>query len=206
MDVSGAVEQHNVLMRIRKASRVTTSDTSRITTLESAMLGKASTSALATVASSIPGLAGTAPAPLALAPAVGSGSAAARSDHAHQELGLAGIVTLSAAGTALWSFTRLFDAKPALGYMVFQASGQQPVVVEASSWVMGTGADAAKYAGVNVKGYRSQQLPALTSVSGILTAVITGVNGLVSALSNFNVFGGGSLSGVEVHLIARDRL
>ena len=46
------------------------------------------------------------------------------------------------------------------------------------------------WTGANIKGYRSQNLPVISAVSGILTAVITGVNGIVSALTGFNVFGG----------------
>lgn len=57
------------------------------------------------------------------------------------------------------------------------------------------------YTGCVIKGYRSQRLPQLGVVSGILTAVITGVNALVSTLKNYDVFAG-SAAGAEYSLIA----
>lgn len=146
-----------------------------------------------------------APQPVAVSAAKGSANKAPRVDHTHPARVQRTIVALDAQGQATWTFGRPFDAMPSLGYMVFQTAGQ-PIVVDASAWVMGSGPTAGKYVGVSVRAYRSQNLPIINAVSGLLTAVITGVNSLVSALTGFNVFGGGSLIGVQVHLSAGDQM
>lgn len=111
----------------------------------------------------------------------------AMEDHAHPRLSSASIVTLDASSLATVTFTRSFAAEPCAVFAAVNTGGtSQPLVVEVVSWVK-TGAN---FTGANIKGYRGQQLPLISQVSGILTAVVTGVNGLVTALTGFNVFGG----------------
>lgn len=142
---------------------------------------------------------------LAVTGLAGTGLKASREDHTHPARVQRTILTLAADGTASWTFTKPFDAMPSLGYMVVQAAGE-PIIVDATGFSMGTGPTLGKYVSVAVKGRRSQPLPNLTAVSGLLTAVITGVNTLVSSLTGFNVFGGGSLGGVLVCLSAGDQM
>lgn len=146
----------------------------------------------------------TMPASVALNGLQGTSTTYARSDHTHAARVQRKIVTLDSNGLATWTFAKPFTAEPSLQYMVFQSSGE-PIVVEAQSWVM-SGSD---YIGVNIKAYRSRALPTLTALSGgltLITQVITGVNTLITALTGFNIFGGGSLTGVKVHLSAGDQM
>lgn len=112
-------------------------------------------------------------------------------------------VTLDVNGMATWTFTKPFDSKPVVNYMVEQATGE-PIIIEVNAFVMTNG----KWSGVTVKGYRSRVTPTVAplNVLAILGAVVTGVNTLISALSNFNLFAGGNLTGVKVHLSAGDAM
>lgn len=142
----------------------------------------------------------TTPASVAVNGLQGTSTTYARSDHTHAARVQRKIVTLDANGLATWTFTRPFTTMPSLQYMVFQASGE-PIIVEAQSWVM-SGSD---YVGVNIKAYRSRAMPTLTPLT-VVTFVLTGVNQLFALLSGYNVFGGGSLNGVNVHLSAGDQM
>lgn len=134
----------------------------------------------------------------------GTSTMAAREDHTHAARVQRKVVQLDADGLATWTFNKPFDNKPCVNPMVFQTSTTQPIVVEGVSFVMANG----KYAGVTVKGYRSRALPVLTTlpIGALLTGVVTGVNTLTSALTGYNMFAGGQLSGVEVHLSAGDQM
>lgn len=154
---------------------------------------------LGTPLASGPQLAEDLPAALAVQGDMGKSARAAREDHTHAARVQRQIVTLDSRGLATWTFGKPFSAMPSLQALVFQPSGE-PVVVEARAWIM----DGARFAGVQVQGMRSRPLPQINLVSGLLAAVITGVNTLVSALSGFRVFNTEGLSGVQVHLSAGD--
>lgn len=141
--------------------------------------------------------------PVAVAPEGQSGTSVryAREDHTHAARVQRKILTLDTNGQAVWTFDRPFANMPVLNYMVFQDAGNGLIIVEANEWVRGSNNT---YAGVRITGRRHQRLPLLATVTGILTAVITGVNALVTALSGFDVFGGGNLNGVRVHMSAGD--
>lgn len=133
--------------------------------------------------------------------AVGISTLFARADHTHAARVQRKILTLDTNGQAVWTFDRPFTNMPVLNYMVFQDAGNGLIIVEANEWVRGSNNT---YTGVRITGRRHQRLPVMQAVSGILTAVITGVNALVTALSGFDVFGGGNLNGVRVHMSAGD--
>lgn len=120
----------------------------------------------------------------------GSAGAAARTDHKHPRLTSASIATLDANGEATIMFTRTFAAMPAVICLLYEASNAQPVVFKVQSFVQDGGGN---YTGCIIKGYRSSILPALSGI------VLLGP--LVSALANFNVFGG-SPAGVQFAIIA----
>lgn len=125
-----------------------------------------------------------------------------RMDHQHPRMSSTTYVTLAANGQATATFTRTFTSKPGLMLTeVDAAAGSQALVIRGLAWQ--TNAQG-QYTGVTIQGLRAQTLPTLTSVSGILTAVITGINGIVTALSNFNIFGG-SAAGASVSVIALAR-
>lgn len=144
------------------------------------------------------------PMAVALNSSPGSGTKYALEGHVHAARTQRTVKPLDASGQAQWMFAKTFDAMPALNYMVFQPAGSAPIIVDAVSWVM----SGAKYAGVNLQGYRSQKLPNQTqlTLASLLTGVITGVNNLAASLTGYNIFGGGSLNGVNVHLSAGDQI
>lgn len=85
-------------------------------------------------------------------------------------------------------------------------AGKQPLVCSVQSWVRETmtPTPSGAYVGCVIKGQRAQMLPTINPLSGTLTllsSVITGVNTLVSALTGYNVFGGG-VAGASVSVIA----
>lgn len=152
------------------------------------------------------------PAPLQLAdvdpPAIaldsvrGESPRAAHADHTHTARVQRKIVTLNANGEATWLFARSFASKPVLTPLYFEMADNAPVIVKGKSWVM----EGQTYTGVVVKAYRSRSLPVMNPVSGVLSGVTNGVNSAINALTGFNVFGGGNLLGIEVHLSAGEQL
>lgn len=152
----------------------------------------------------IPKPATTAPPPVALQGSAGTSTEYALKDHTHEARTQRKVVTLDGNGLSTWTFAKPFENKPSLNYMVFQPTGTGKVVVDAVEWVMVAG----KFAGVKVSGSRSQKLPQSPPVNALalLGNVITGVNNLISGLSGYDIFAGGNLNGVEVHLSAGDQI
>lgn len=119
--------------------------------------------------------------------------------HAHPRLTSTTYVTLGSTGQAFALFSRSFTNKPGLNLTETDAvAGSQPLVLRGLTWQQDANG---KYYGVTVEGMRARALPQLSVVSGILTAVITGVNSIVTALTGYNVFGG-SANGAVVSVIA----
>lgn len=121
--------------------------------------------------------------------------------HQHPRLTSAtGPHTLDATGRASIIFTRTFDKPPVLTLqrVTDAATKERPVDFQVTYARSG-----ALYVGAAVIGQRSQLLPALSPLSGItlLTQLVTGVNGIVSALTGFDVFGA-SASGVKFTCLA----
>jgi len=112
---------------------------------------------------------------------VGAAAAAADSMHVHPSISWRGNVTLDAAGLSTVMFGRTFAAEPPVFLTAINPSGR-PVTLEIVSYVQSGGL----WTGVNIKGYRTQILPTL---SGIII-----IGPLISALSNFDVFGGSAAS------------
>lgn len=129
------------------------------------------------------------PATEAVSPAAGAAALASRSDHKHERLTSATVQVLDGTGAATVTFTRAFAALPAVTCLLYEATTGQPVVFKVESWVM-TGAN---YTGCVVRGYRASVLP---SLSGILL-----IGPLLTALANYNVFGG-SAAGAQFCCIA----
>ena len=131
-------------------------------------------------------------------PTAGSGGQASRSDHRHPRLTSPHTGTLDANGEALLTFSRQFTNMPAMAVAWVEQANNPPVMFKVVSWLKpntaGSGLVAwtsgSPYAGAIIKGYRGQQLPNLGVVSGLLSAVITGVNGIVTALTGYNPFAG----------------
>lgn len=140
-------------------------------------------------------LANAAPKSEAGAPQAGTGMKASRMDHTHPTISWRGRVTLAADGTSPVIYGRSFSAAPVIQLTAINPSGGTVTLeVIADTVVDGL------YVGCTVKGSRAQSLPIIAQVSGLLTAVITGVNGLVTALTGFNVFGGNA-AGVVVNVL-----
>jgi len=178
--------------------------TAQVTALQQAVSGKADAATVSTAlakkadASSIPAPSTSVPPPEGTAGAAGAMSPYARGDHVHPRLtsstGNTGAAPTShvigSNGTARITFTRTFPTFPAAIFTEVPPQtgvmSAQPAIFRVDSWITdGTGA----YSGCVVRAWRTQTLPTLLTVTGILTAVITGVNAIVSALTGFNPFG-----------------
>ena len=122
-------------------------------------------------------------------------------DHQHPRLTSTTYATLASDGTAIVAFTRTFTNKPGINITETDVTGKQPLVCSVQSWVQdGNGA----YTGCVIKGQRAQLLPQMNALSGLITllsGVISGVNTIITALTNYNVFGG-AVSGSSVSVIA----
>lgn len=125
-----------------------------------------------------------------VAAAPGVASLASRVDHKHERLTSATVQTLNAQGEVAIAFTRLFAAKPTVTCTLYEAADNQPVIFKVKTWTQDGGGN---YTGCTIKGYRSSILPSLSGVT-LLT-------GLITALTNFNVFGA-SAAGAEFSCIA----
>lgn len=122
--------------------------------------------------------------------AAGTAAMASRDDHKHPRVSSATVQVLDASGVATVTFTRTFTALPAVTCLLYEASSAQPVVFKVRNWVQdGNG----NYTGCVIQGYRASILPALGGI-----ALLTG---LVTALANYNVFGG-SAAGAQFCCIA----
>lgn len=130
------------------------------------------------------------PAPEKTDPVSGSADQGARSDHVHPRPSSATIQSLGTDGVAQVMFTRSFSGLPAVTCLLYEASAGQPVVFKVRDWVQDANG---AYVGCNIQGCRSSILP---SLSGILL-----IGPLLTALGNFNVFGG-SAAGAQFCCIA----
>lgn len=122
--------------------------------------------------------------------AAGVGNAASRWDHAHPRLTSATVGTLDASNEAVITFTRSFSLVPCMDFTYIEATDNPPLVFKVKSW---TQDGSNNYIGCVTKAYRGQILP---SLSGIII-----IGPLISALSQFNIFGG-SASGIPFTCIA----
>ena len=126
----------------------------------------------------------------------------AQEGHQHPRLTSTTYATLDNSGQALVTFTRSFVNKPGLNLTETDATaGGQPLVMRAISWQRDANG---LYTGVTIEGQRARMLPTLSALSGtltLLTQVVTGVNNLVTALTNFNIFAGPAV-GAVVSVIA----
>lgn len=95
-------------------------------------------------------------------------------------------------GTATIGFTRTFSAPPGTVFTevppITGTMSGMPASFRVENWVLTDGL----YTGCVVRCWRGQTLPTLSTVSGILTVVISGVNTIVSRLTGFNPFGAAS--------------
>ncbi|MGF7151335.1 hypothetical protein FHS96_004998 [Sphingomonas zeicaulis] len=180
--------------------------------LSTALNSKASQSAVDALAGTVAGKADASAVPKAatlvpmgeaVAGAVGGETEYARGDHRHPRLtsttgnttGSPASHVIGSGGTVQILFTRTFSAPPGTVFTeVPPPTGSMPAQganFRVESWVRETmtPTPAGAYIGCVVRAWRGQSLPNLGVVSGILTAVITGVNAIVSALSGYNPFG-----------------
>lgn len=127
-------------------------------------------------------LADTIPPNESLTGAIGAGVKGARNDHSHPRLtSVTGLHTLDVNGEVQVDFTRTFPVgvnPPGVVCLLVEAVDQPPIFFKVKNFIQSGGI----YTGVIIKGYRGQTLPLL---SGIVL-----VGPLVTALSNFNPFGG----------------
>jgi hypothetical protein len=126
----------------------------------------------------------------------GTGSKASRMDHTHPPISWRGRVTLGADGTAVVTFGRSFASAPVIQLTVINPTGARVVPEQVNDIKTG-----ALWTGATISGTRARPLPTMLAVSGLLGAVITGINALVTALSGFNVFSDPA-AGVVVNVTA----
>ncbi|MGX9983954.1 hypothetical protein [Methylobacterium fujisawaense] len=127
----------------------------------------------------------------ALDGSMGTSGNFARADHTHAARVQRTVLTTASDGTATWTFARPISvpsgALPVIAYMVEDQG--TPVVVQVTSRTFTSAGGVDTHTAVTIKAQRSQVLPA---------ALVS-----LSALLNFNVFGG-SPAAVKVNLFAAD--
>lgn len=143
------------------------------------------------VADAVPKPATATPPATALDGIKGTSPEYARADHTHAARVQRTVLTTAADGTATWTFSRPIAVAsgklPPVAYMVEDTGS--PVVVQVVGRVMTSDGTTDTHTAVSIKAQRSQFLP------GVLLSL--------SALLNFNVFGG-PVSGVRVNIWAAD--
>lgn len=118
-------------------------------------------------------------------------------DHQHPRLTSTTKATIVSGSTVAVAFTRTFVSKPGItcteeppdtGTM-----SPNPATFRVESWVreVMTPTPSGAYTGCVIKVWRSRPLPTMTplSLTALLTAVVTGVNALIAALTNYDIFG-----------------
>lgn len=103
-------------------------------------------------------------------------------------------------GTAVIAFGRHFDVTPCVVFSEVSGSSAQPAVFRVESWIRHGDA----YSGCVVRAWRFRPLPAISPVAGVLSAVISGMNMAVAALTGFNAFAA-PVEGAEFSCIAMPR-
>lgn len=165
-------------------------------------VSSASAAEIAQLRADMPKPASASPKPEKTGAAIGDLTARyALEDHQHPRLTSTTYAALAADGTDTVMFTRSFVNKPGVTMTETDVAGKQPLICSVQSWVQ----DAqGVYIGCVIKGQRAQMLPTINPLSGtlaLLTAVVSGVNGIVSQLTGYNVFGG-QVAGASVSVIA----
>lgn len=117
------------------------------------------------------------------AAAVGGDDKASRADHTHPTISWRGRVTLGVDGTATVNFGRTFAVAPVILLGAINPTGARVVVEQMADIKTG-----ALWTGATISGSRARPLPVLEPVTGLLTAVIAGINVVTNALSGFNLF------------------
>lgn len=148
----------------------------------------------AVAAIKVPDPATSSPPPTDLVQKMGTSTRYAREDHTHKARVKRNVVTIAANGYATWTFSEPFENIPVIAHMVQETAGLNRVNVIVT--------DVSKTS-VTIYADRLKNLPVIQPVSGILTAVITGVNSIVTALSGLNL-SGGSAQGAKVNLYAAE--
>ncbi|GAM01747.1 hypothetical protein [Sphingomonas parapaucimobilis] len=142
------------------------------------------------------------PAPEKTGGAGGSQAMAQGAGHQHPRLTSTTYATLDGTGQATVTFSRTFVNKPGLNLTETDATAStQPLVLRGLAWQRDSNG---LYTGVTIQGQRAQLMPAITPLSGALTLVtqvVAGVNAIVTALTNYNVFAGNA-AGATVSVIA----
>lgn len=118
-------------------------------------------------------------------------------DHQHPRLTSTTKATIASGSTVAVAFTRTFVNKPGItcteeppdtGTM-----SSNPATFRVESWVreVMTPTPSGAYTGCVIKVWRSRPLPTMTplTIGALLTAVVTGVNALITALTNYDIFG-----------------
>ncbi|MEO7468534.1 MAG: hypothetical protein ABIV36_16080 [Sphingobium limneticum] len=164
----------------------------------SALAAKASASDLTALAATVPVIANEVPQPETTGGQAGlEGMKVLGAKHQHPRLTSTTKATIAAGSTVQIAFTRTFvnspgitctEVPPDTGIM-----SANPATFRVESWVREVMAPtpSGAYTGCVIKVWRSRPLPTMAplSLTAILTAVVTGVNALIAALTNYDIFG-----------------
>lgn len=134
-------------------------------------------------------LSGVTPPPEAGPGAPGGMGLASHGDHIHPRLSSVHVGSFAGGtGKATLTFTRTFDAEPALTCSWRELAAAAPVVIKVESYTMGSGPTAGKYVGAVIVGYRNRPIP-----TNIVTLLLGGVYDLFTS--------GASVDGVVYHAV-----
>ncbi|KQN09818.1 hypothetical protein ASE85_02465 [Sphingobium sp. Leaf26] len=171
---------------------------SSVDTLAGTVAGKADSATLTALAATVPTIADEIPQPEVTGGQAGlEGMKVPGARHQHPRLTSTTKATITAGSTVQVAFTRTFVNKPGItcteeppdtGTM-----SSNPATFRVESWVreVMTPTPSGAYTGCVIKVWRSRPLPTMTplSLAALLTAVVTGVNALIAALTNYDIFG-----------------
>jgi hypothetical protein len=143
-----------------------------------------------TIKSFIPPFATSMPKADSLVPTPGSTDALVRPDHQHPRPSSTSKGTLGSNGQASVVFTQVFDVEPAISIISIDARTQGTAIPD-FDFTFTTDANG-KYIGGTVYGRRARKLPTQPlaaspiGVTGLLTAVISGLNALASSITGYD--------------------
>lgn len=164
----------------------------------SALAAKASASDLTALAATVPVIANEVPQPETTGGQAGlEGMKVPGARHQHPRLTSTTKAAIVTGSTVQVAFTRAFSQPPGITCTEIPPDtgvmSANPATFRVESWVreVMTPTPSGAYTGCVIKVWRSRPLPTMTplSLTAILTAVVTGVNAVIAALTNYDIFG-----------------
>ena len=169
-----------------------------VDTLTGTVAGKASAADLTALAGTVPVIANEVPQPEVTGGKAGlEGMKVPGAKHQNPRLTSTTKATIAVGSTVQIAFTRTFTLPPGITCTEIPPDtgvmSANPATFRVESWTREVMAPtpSGAYTGCVIKAWRSRPLPTMAplSLTALLTAVVTGVNAFITALTNFDIFG-----------------